>query len=127
MSGVLRLTAAMLPELPIKIDPGDGVFDGGVCLVCGCTEDAACPGGCGWENDDCNLCSACAEDVLAITEPPFRNRLAVETVIRRQDNPNVLALALEYATGDWRRSLIRLRLRDLGRLAAENGLAGGGR
>ncbi|RJL20183.1 hypothetical protein [Bailinhaonella thermotolerans] len=32
------------------------------CRVCGCTEDAPCPGGCGWVRDPLmlgNLCSAC--------------------------------------------------------------------
>jgi ParB family chromosome partitioning protein len=29
-----------------------------VCRKCGCTEEAACPGGCAWVEDD--LCSACA-------------------------------------------------------------------
>lgn len=28
-----------------------------VCRVCGCTQFAACPGGCFWVEDD--LCSAC--------------------------------------------------------------------
>lgn len=34
------------------------------CWVCGCTEDAACVGGCAWVNaeDEPWLCSACTED-----------------------------------------------------------------
>ncbi len=32
-------------------------LDGRRCRVCGCTEDAACPGGCFWVEYD--LCSAC--------------------------------------------------------------------
>lgn len=37
------------------------------CLICGCTEDNACPGGCAWVEQGPNgfLCSACDP-----TEPP---------------------------------------------------------
>lgn len=31
----------------------------GVCRVCGCTDECACPGGCSWVESD--LCSACAD------------------------------------------------------------------
>lgn len=31
------------------------------CAVCGCTDEAACPGGCSWEPD---LCSACGRDQI---------------------------------------------------------------
>lgn len=44
----------------------------GVCRVCGCTDDHACPGGCSWADDEHTLCSRCAEnetkpDPLALT------------------------------------------------------------
>lgn len=45
----------------------------GVCRVCGCTDDHACPGGCSWSDDEHTLCSRCAEkgapqpDPLALT------------------------------------------------------------
>ena len=32
------------------------------CRLCGCTSDAACPGGCSWVAED--LCSRCVEDLL---------------------------------------------------------------
>ncbi|MCK1402066.1 hypothetical protein IVB45_17310 [Bradyrhizobium sp. 4] len=32
---------------------------GMACHVCGCTDDNACPGGCGWVSIDPPLCSAC--------------------------------------------------------------------
>ncbi len=32
----------------------------GVCRVCGCTDDAACEGGCYWVDETETLCSACA-------------------------------------------------------------------
>lgn len=34
----------------------------GTCQVCGCTDYAACPGGCCWADDSQTLCSSC-EDV----------------------------------------------------------------
>lgn len=35
-----------------------GAGDEPACRVCACTEDAACPGGCAWAEED--LCTACA-------------------------------------------------------------------
>jgi ParB/RepB/Spo0J family partition protein len=40
----------------------------GVCLKCGCTEEAACDGGCTWANKEQTLCSKCAPSA-AITKP----------------------------------------------------------
>ena len=34
------------------------------CMVCGCTDGHACPGGCHWVDDD--LCSRCAEELELI-------------------------------------------------------------
>jgi hypothetical protein len=31
------------------------------CRICGCTESEACPGGCGWEQD--NVCSSCCNEM----------------------------------------------------------------
>jgi len=33
----------------------------GVCMICGCTDDHACKGGCMWVNKQHTLCSACVE------------------------------------------------------------------
>jgi hypothetical protein len=33
----------------------------GVCRVCGCTDQAACPGGCAWVDDAHTLCSQCGK------------------------------------------------------------------
>jgi hypothetical protein len=48
-------------------DMGDwpelGAGEGGVCRVCGCTEDDPCPGGCIWATPDCDLCSQCARNL----------------------------------------------------------------
>jgi hypothetical protein len=29
------------------------------CLVCGCIDERACPGGCAWVSSDPDLCSSC--------------------------------------------------------------------
>ncbi len=42
--------------------PHGSVLVPGVCSVCGCTEDEACPGGCYWADDDHTLCSNCLDD-----------------------------------------------------------------
>ena len=31
----------------------------GVCRVCGCTDERACPGGCEWLDDEHTWCSVC--------------------------------------------------------------------
>lgn len=38
----------------------------GKCRECGCTEDNACPGGCYWVDEDCTLCSACANPAVRL-------------------------------------------------------------
>jgi hypothetical protein len=50
---------ALVGQLP---DP-----DAAACRVCGCTEDAACPGGCWWVPDPelaGELCSVCVVDLV---------------------------------------------------------------
>lgn len=47
------------------------------CIVCGCTDERACPGGCDWANDDPPVCTTCVPawlfarlwDVVAHLEP----------------------------------------------------------
>jgi hypothetical protein len=38
---------------------GDTPIVAGSCRFCGCTEEAACPGGCAWTDDSQTLCSQC--------------------------------------------------------------------
>jgi hypothetical protein len=53
-----RLEAAAAAAPTIRTD-GKFVFSAqGVCRVCGCTDERACPGGCVWAEP--NLCSRCA-------------------------------------------------------------------
>jgi hypothetical protein len=36
------------------------IMDDYSCPLCGCTQDRACPGGCGWvEDDERGICTAC--------------------------------------------------------------------
>lgn len=43
----------------------------GTCSSCGCTDAAACPGGCSWADADRTLCSRCAsEPELEMSLPP---------------------------------------------------------
>ncbi len=37
----------------------------GMCFVCSCTEDNACPEGCWWANEARTLCSSCADAIGA--------------------------------------------------------------
>lgn len=60
------------------------------------------------------ICSFCRMDILKITTPGRSDRASVEEEIAAQSNPNVLAVALANATGDWRRSAIRNRQQALG-------------
>ena len=39
--------------------------DGGVCRVCGCTDEWGCDGGCCWVNAEHTLCSECAEETVS--------------------------------------------------------------
>lgn len=33
----------------------------GQCILCGCTDERACPDGCSWVDKDHTICSACAD------------------------------------------------------------------
>jgi hypothetical protein len=39
----------------------------GRCVICGCTDRAACAGGCSWKNHEHTLCSACTPGRPAFT------------------------------------------------------------
>lgn len=49
-------------------EPCDEPFEVPACRVCGCTEDAACEGGCCWVPDPAGgeLCSTCAAEAWAV-------------------------------------------------------------
>jgi len=38
------------------------------CLICGCTEGYACPGGCGWINKEKTICGACCGDKMEFVD-----------------------------------------------------------
>jgi len=35
----------------------------GICQICGCTDEIACPGGCAWTDEKRKLCTACAQSM----------------------------------------------------------------
>jgi len=47
-----------------------GVEPARTCRVCDCTEDAPCPGGCSWVEED--LCSACARRIVVLVPAEFQ-------------------------------------------------------
>ncbi|MFE1598235.1 hypothetical protein [Methylobacterium sp. ID0610] len=60
--GALEANDGVTPRIPSLL--------GGVCRTCGCTQNDACPDGCGWAGPD--LCTACVGDgspVAADLEP----------------------------------------------------------
>ncbi|MGY2051916.1 hypothetical protein [Methylobacterium sp. JK268] len=59
VDGALEAEDGVTPRIPSLL--------GGVCRTCGCTQDDACPGGCGWAGPD--LCTACADDGTAAADP----------------------------------------------------------
>ena len=62
---------AAVPVITPTAEPADGGDDVARCVRCGCTEDAACEGGCYWvpNRQLVDLCSACAtgEELQAMT------------------------------------------------------------
>jgi hypothetical protein len=45
-----------------------------MCVVCGCTQEAACEGGCAWLGTtlDVDLCTACAHIIASESDGPLR-------------------------------------------------------
>ena len=79
----------------------------GSCVLCGCTEERPCAGGCCWYDDD--LCSACVFRLQEILDRPRSSEGLVVSMIDEEANPNILAVALANASGDWRRAAVRRR------------------
>ncbi|ACL61709.1 hypothetical protein [Methylobacterium nodulans] len=50
--GALEAEDGVTPRVPLLL--------GGICRDCGCTQEDACPGGCGWAGED--QCSTCARE-----------------------------------------------------------------
>jgi hypothetical protein len=88
------------------------------CRLCGCTEERPCPGVFPWvvpptpHEGRRGICPACHGRVVALVATPKAEFAAFRRALRAEVNPNVLALAVENATGDWRRSWLRRRLAD---------------
>lgn len=86
----------------------------GSCRVCGCTEEKPCKGGCHWWAGG-HVCSRCVERAEALLTPPKRSLADFQRVLEAETNPNVLALALRNATGDWRRVALHKRMQEVPR------------
>ncbi|WP_287744301.1 hypothetical protein [Methylobacterium sp.] len=63
LDGALEAEDGVTPRVPSLL--------GGFCRDCGCTQEDACPGGCGWAADD--LCTTCAAENAPpeVTPEPF--------------------------------------------------------
>ncbi len=51
------------------------------CLICGCTEQRACPGGCSWvhlERDGRGVCSACESILVSVLELGYLREMVEE-------------------------------------------------
>ena len=46
--------------------PSPSLLGSGRCVVCGCTDARACPGGCAWANSTHTLCSRCASLLIRL-------------------------------------------------------------
>ena len=99
------------------------------CVVCGCTEDNACDGGCSWSQLNPDLCSRCASREPfwmdeAMIEGPGRETmngrpfdLAIATIDPEMADAIVKLLNRAYAAG--RRAGVALDIQPLGSRMAE--------
>jgi len=91
------------------------VYPAGACVICGCTQDRACPEGCSWVIDPHKgpgrpgpgLCDVCLERVQILLEtPPLSWHSTLSAEICRWGPLNTLALARRLARGAARRKLL---------------------
>lgn len=73
--------------------------DGGVCKLCGCYDDRACPGGCSWVRPD--LCSTCAVVFLAVVN--WQDNALKPSLMRLHQAANRNPAARAAARKRWRR------------------------
>jgi len=72
---------AALPESPA-----------GVCRFCGCTDRAACPGGCAWVDEAASVCSTCGRLVDTLYRWNLRFRAGTKSSRLRSTREAVRAL-----------------------------------
>jgi hypothetical protein len=95
---------ARLAEDPEKIEAAVKALDAhpeaillpGVCHVCGCTDDAACDGGCSWADDARTICTKCKAEGMVPDGPGTPAPIRVVVVNRERILIRWL-LATEYA------------------------------
>jgi len=69
--GTAREALEDLGELTgrLLVEPEGPLFDVVACVLCGCTDDHACPGGCSWALGEPPLCSRCAVELVKALAP----------------------------------------------------------
>ena len=80
------------------------------CVLCGCTDDAACEDGFFWVAD--NLCSACAYRLSIYIKD---ERHAVCQALAHERNLNLLVAVLGSTSCTWREEEVLARIRELAR------------
>lgn len=57
--------------------------DAGTCWVCGCTEEEACEGGCGWADPQQRVCTTCTHEIAVEDLQELQRLLAAKKGRRR--------------------------------------------
>ena len=52
------------------------------CVVCGCTEERACPGRCAWIEPDVDVCTACPHTPAAMVEICKKEQAIIDRMVR---------------------------------------------
>jgi ParB/RepB/Spo0J family partition protein len=101
-----RQPAEKKPATPIGNGKGKPDAAGRrACLLCGCTEDAACPGGCSWFDPQKTICNRCA-DLIRGGQRPVAEPLIAKAPLWLLEH----IVTTGKLHGDWRRSRISQRI-----------------
>ena len=60
------------------------------CRICGCTQQDACDGGCGWTTAGCTLCTRCFELAMQIADTLHRVAAPQSLASQSEDGLNAL-------------------------------------
>lgn len=74
------------------------ILNAGVCRVCGCTDDRACPGGCYWVEPD--LCSRCYYSDVAVPAIEELGSLCVDYFFALIDDGELIGCPVDQVDGD---------------------------
>ncbi|WP_437958564.1 ParB/RepB/Spo0J family partition protein [Sorangium sp. So ce119] len=103
--GSARSAAAAAPPTP----PAKAAADARACVVCGCTDDAACDGGCSWVDETrCSSCAALQERILEVLGERPMTREDLRAGLEAEEQP--FAQRVHAASDDLiTRRLVRAR------------------